>query len=201
MSPKRVDQAARREEILAAAIRVFARKGFAATRIEDVAKEACVGKGSVYLYFDSRDALLEGAFGALTAASAAVVREARTGPAPPLDRLSTLVRSVLTAATAQPELGRILLDLWTVGRGDEGAPLDMAALYAEYRTVIAELLREAESAGAVRAGVGIAEATVIVGAVEGCLLQWVIDPQLPIGELSEAILALCLDGLRRGEQS
>ncbi|MEI5035059.1 helix-turn-helix domain-containing protein [Streptomyces sp. S1A(2023)] len=59
---RRVDPAARRDLILKAAVRVFARQGFAATRVDDVAAEAGVAKGSVYLHFDSRDALLTAAF-------------------------------------------------------------------------------------------------------------------------------------------
>lgn len=200
MAPKRVDTAARREEILGAAVRVFARKGFAATRIEDVAAEAGIGKGSVYLYFDSRDALLDAAFEALAAASGDTLREAQTGTDPALDRLAALVASVLAAASSEPELARISLDLWTVGRGDEGLPLDMARVYQEYRAAITGLLREAEAEGTVRAGVDEAHATVVVGAIEGCLLQWVIDPRLPVADLAEPIVAVCLDGLRRREE-
>lgn len=45
-------------EILAAALEVFAARGFAATRLEDVAARAGVSKGTLYLYFDSKEALL-----------------------------------------------------------------------------------------------------------------------------------------------
>lgn len=48
---------ARRESILAAAKEVFAAKGFHATTIGDVAKAAGIAYGSVYWYFDSKDAL------------------------------------------------------------------------------------------------------------------------------------------------
>lgn len=47
----------RREEILAAAKATFARKGFHATTIGDVAKAAGVSYGSIYWYFESKDAL------------------------------------------------------------------------------------------------------------------------------------------------
>ncbi|HYH29769.1 MAG TPA: TetR/AcrR family transcriptional regulator [Pseudonocardia sp.] len=200
MTPRRVDRAARREEILTAAVRVFARKGFAATRIEDVAAEAGVGKGTVYLSFDSRDALLEAALEALGGASRELLRQARTGDGPPLDRLAALVRGALAVATADPDLARVLLDLWSLGRrGDATVPLDMAALYREYREAVATLLAEAVAAGDVRADAGPVHATVVVGAIEGCLLQWVVDPALPIDGLDAAVLAVCVDGLRRSE--
>jgi len=44
-------------EIVAAALVVFAEKGFAAARLEEIAKRAGVSKGSLYLYFDTKEAL------------------------------------------------------------------------------------------------------------------------------------------------
>ncbi len=45
----------RREEILTAAIKVFGKKGFAATSVGDVADAAKIAKGTVYLYFESKE--------------------------------------------------------------------------------------------------------------------------------------------------
>ena len=52
---------ARPEELVAAALELFADQGFAAARLRDVAKRAGVSKGTVYLYFKSKDALLRAA--------------------------------------------------------------------------------------------------------------------------------------------
>ncbi|GAB2896963.1 TetR/AcrR family transcriptional regulator [Uliginosibacterium flavum] len=48
---------ARPAELLAAALDVFVEKGFAATRMEDIARRAGVSKGTVFLYFESKQAL------------------------------------------------------------------------------------------------------------------------------------------------
>jgi AcrR family transcriptional regulator len=50
---------ARPDEILAAALASFAERGFAATRLEDVAARAGVSKGTVYLYFNGKEQLFE----------------------------------------------------------------------------------------------------------------------------------------------
>lgn len=64
-------KAQRREAILAAAKRVFAKKGFHATTIADIAKAAKLSYGSIYWYFDSKEslfhALMEGEEHALRA--------------------------------------------------------------------------------------------------------------------------------------
>lgn len=52
---------ARPGEIAAAALELFVDKGFATTRLEDIAKRAGVSKGTVYLYFDNKEALFRAA--------------------------------------------------------------------------------------------------------------------------------------------
>ena len=202
MAPKRVDRSARREEILSAAGRVFARQGFAASRIEDVAAEAGSAKGSVYLSFDSREALLSAAFDRLSERSATVLEQAVAEGEPALERLSGLVRSVVAMLADEPDLTRVMVDLWAVGRHTgAGAPLDMAAVYRAYRGAIADLLRRAAEEGDLRPGVGEPEATVVVGAIEGCLVQWLMDPAVRLAELADPLLDVCLSGLRADRRS
>jgi len=55
--PKVVDKEEMRKSILAAAMNVYVAKGFHAANISDVAKEAGLGKGTIYLYFESKEAL------------------------------------------------------------------------------------------------------------------------------------------------
>jgi len=50
---------ARPEEIVAAALDVFVERGFAATKLEDVARRAGVTKGTIYLYFENKEALFK----------------------------------------------------------------------------------------------------------------------------------------------
>src|SRR5262245_29572439 len=50
---------ARPSELTAAALELFVEKGFAATRLEDVATRAGVSKGTLYLYFDSKEELFK----------------------------------------------------------------------------------------------------------------------------------------------
>lgn len=71
MQPPKQEQriAARRNQILDAAARVFAAKGFHPTTIRDIAKEAGIADGTVYIYFDSKTAVLLGIFDRMTEAA------------------------------------------------------------------------------------------------------------------------------------
>ena len=54
-------QAERRDAILAAALEEFSARGFAATRLDDVARRAGVAKGTIYLYFGDKESAVPGA--------------------------------------------------------------------------------------------------------------------------------------------
>lgn len=83
---------ARPAELIAAALQCFAERGFAGTRLDDVAARAGVSKASIYLYFESKEKLFE-----------AVVRAAVT---PSLDRACALVEAF---EGSTPDLVRMLL--------------------------------------------------------------------------------------------
>jgi AcrR family transcriptional regulator len=78
---------ARAPEILEAALAVFAEKGFAGARMDDIAARAGVTKGTIYLYFESKDAvfkaLLAESIGERVRASGALI-ENFEGPTPEL---------------------------------------------------------------------------------------------------------------------
>jgi AcrR family transcriptional regulator len=82
---------ARPAEILDAALKVFAHKGFAAARMDDIAKEAGVTKGTIYLYFENKEAvfksLVREAVGT-TISNVAVVVQSHEGSARELLRLA-----------------------------------------------------------------------------------------------------------------
>jgi AcrR family transcriptional regulator len=58
-SVRKMRSAARRQAILAAALEQFSSQGFAAARLDDVARRAGVAKGTIYLYFADKEALFQ----------------------------------------------------------------------------------------------------------------------------------------------
>src|SRR4029078_6979909 len=84
---RRVEPAARRESILDAALSVFAESGYEAARLDAVAERAGVAKGTLYLYFDHKEALFEEVI--RSAASPVVERRSALAAVPdmPIDKL------------------------------------------------------------------------------------------------------------------
>ena len=86
---------ARPEEITAAALELFVERGYANTRLEDVAARASISKGTLYLYFENKEELFK-----------AVVRE---GLVSPLDAMKNVLEQFEGSSF---ELLRILLCGW-----------------------------------------------------------------------------------------
>jgi AcrR family transcriptional regulator len=103
----------RRQEILAAAIKVFGKRGFAATCVEDVAAAAHIAKGTLYLYFKSKEDIYATAVH-LAVAQLQSLADNRIGAAIGVrDRLSTAIAVRMEFWSDQQSLYRLLL---TVGR-------------------------------------------------------------------------------------
>jgi len=95
-SPRQRRKEARPAELMAAALELFVSRGFAATRLDDVAAHAGVAKGTLYLYFDSKEALFK-----------AVIQQ---GIVPILEQDAELVDSF--AGTSAELLQRLVLNWW-----------------------------------------------------------------------------------------
>jgi TetR/AcrR family fatty acid metabolism transcriptional regulator len=100
---------AKRRLILDAAVRVFARQGYEASRVGDIATEAGVAYGLVYHYFGSKEAVLEAVFreqwGRLLAAVALAEETGETAP----EQLALVVKIVLRTWRDDPNLVRLLV--------------------------------------------------------------------------------------------
>ena len=107
MSPRVVDKNQRKKEIALAALDLFAQNGFEATSISQVAKSARISKGSIYLYFRSKEDLIFHAVG--TWADQIMEQTGSEVPAdlPPPQRLRALVHAMVDVFLADERSVRI----------------------------------------------------------------------------------------------
>src|SRR5512144_1875686 len=98
----------KRERILAAAERVFARHGFFAAKVTDVAKEAGVADGTIYLYFKNKDDLLITLFESRMERVNGILAAAVAKHTRPLDRLLAFVKAYLGLVKEWPAAAEVL---------------------------------------------------------------------------------------------
>lgn len=94
---------ARPDEVLDAALALFTEKGFAATRVEEIAARAGLSKGAVYLYFPSKEAIIEGLVRrAVVPIAKSALQFAESFEGDPRLLITTLVR-MLAGRVSQPQ--------------------------------------------------------------------------------------------------
>jgi TetR/AcrR family transcriptional regulator, fatty acid metabolism regulator protein len=163
----------KRQRILQAAVRVFAKNGFYATRVSDVAKSAGVADGTIYLYFDSKDELLLSLFEdrvekLLTYMSSEL---------PKLQGAQAKLRRIIEVQLGLLEGERDLAEVLTVTLRQSTKLLKeyAAPKFMAYIEVIAGVVSEGQAAGDFRDDVTphlVARAT--WGALDGIALTWAL---------------------------
>jgi TetR/AcrR family fatty acid metabolism transcriptional regulator len=97
----------KRERILAAAERIFARHGFFAARVSEIAKDAGVADGTIYLYFKSKDDLLISLFENRMRQVNERLRQAIAGRAP-AEQLRAFIHTYLQLVSDEPTVAEVL---------------------------------------------------------------------------------------------
>ena len=103
----------RREEILRATARVVAKKGFARTRVADVAAALGISSGLVFYHFDTKERLLSEAFSAGNVHDLRTLQEIVSGPGTVVERLAGVMRLYLPTGSAEAWSRDV--DAWSEG--------------------------------------------------------------------------------------
>jgi AcrR family transcriptional regulator len=181
--PLRADARRNRERVLEAAESVLATEGVSVP-IDEVARRAGVGVGTVYRQFPTKEALLEAI---MLRRMEKLVEDARsrTGAEDPGAAFFGFLEHLVDEATRKRDLADALA----------GAGIDLgersASVGQELTGVVAELLDRAQRSGAVRADVGMPE---LFGLVAGTCMA--AERGFPIACAPQRMLGIVFDGLR-----
>ena len=168
----------RRRELLDAAVRVFARKGFRAARVGDIAEEAGVAHGLLYHYFRSKEEVLETIFRETWQLLAVETERIEASGVPLREQLRRFARIYLGSWLITPELIGVLVR--EIARSPQvGERVDEVGGVLR---ALARMIEAAKAEGLVRADCNVTFATLAVyGALEEILTGWVLG-QLPAEE-------------------
>ncbi len=195
---------AKREHILEAAIRVFARRGYHGARVSDIAAEAEIAYGLVYHYFKNKEEILRTIFEERWNAFLHVVEQVAEGPGTSADKLHALAGLVLYAYRRRPDWVKVLVfEIQRSSRFSE--PEQIRAVGRLFRSV-ERVVRGGQEAGELRTDI---DATVACLAYIGALETMITSQVLGVMQLPEepdatddrtvrAVVELFLGGLRAG---
>jgi AcrR family transcriptional regulator len=178
-----------RAKILAAARKVFARKGIAAT-MADVAAAAEVSQGLAYRYFANKDALFRALVEQTILSALSGIQHVLELPTSPGERLDLLVTRVLQARREHPEFFQLFQQVLS----DEATPADLRQLVSKrsqsYQDAIRQLIVEGQAIGEVAAGDPDQLITAIMACFEGLSRLALRDPQQVKNHFPDAAIIL-----------
>ncbi len=138
----------RRDQILEAAVRLWLRGGFDATSVEAIAREAGLGKGTVYLYFPTKDAILDEAVRRYSLLSAVGELTQLLEAAPPETAIAGIVSGLWT--TLRERAGIIGLVLRELPVRPDNARMFIEKVVLPTNRLLADYLDAGVASGAVR---------------------------------------------------
>lgn len=174
--PKIVDHDARRREILQGCFGLFARQGYAALTMRGIARALGVSTGTLYYYFDSKEALFEEMVRLAASRDVADASAETPEDAPRPERIAGLMRFLRRNATPLLQTLQVLLEYRR--QLDSAAENELLqSTLGLYRRALVEQLRLSES-----------EAAVTLSVLMGAVVQLHLEPEAV--DLSAHVAAL-----------
>ena len=175
MAPKKLSmkQVSKRNAIIEAAIEIFSQKGFHRTKISDIAEQANVADGTVYLYFCNKDDLLMQAFDEVMQKLLEHLRAVQKHNTSPIEKLHQAIRIQIELLIENPRLGRFLvIEMRQTPEFYEKYPQYQPL--KEYLGLIESFCRAAIKKGEIRNVNISALLSIIYGTIDFVITRWLL---------------------------
>ena len=191
----------RKQEILQAAAGVFTQQGLSIARMEDVAAAANISKGTIYLYYPSKEKLIEALLNQIFQPLDQALERLITSQAAIHQRLSDYAQETLVSFEAARPIHPLVLELFALARRQAFAGQLFGGYFSRYRQVLSEILHAAAERGELSLAAfdhDVQQAALsFIATVEGVLILTLITPsELDLQTDGSAILRTWLNQLR-----
>ena len=183
------------QQIIEAAVRVFARKGYYHSRVADIAREAGIAAGTIYLYFETKDDILVTLFRSKMAEFVAGLRKAIAGENDPVAKVRRLIRMHFEMLEGNPALAEVVqVELRQGQKFFRGAS---AHEVSSYFALLGGVLEEGVAQGRFRPDLPVKVATkALFGAMDQMATSWVLGKRgYRLADTAPAVADIFLQGL------
>ncbi len=185
------------DQIIEAAVKVFAKKGFYNAKVSEIAREASVADGTIYLYFKNKDDILISLFEEKMHSWIEKMEAVLSDVEAPLEKLRAFVSQHLWMIKEDKYMAEVMqIEL---RQSSKFMRRYVPVKFLEYLDLIGKIIEEGIQKGAIRKDVIPAIAKrAIFGALDEMLLYWVLakKPKYSLEQSVEQISHLFIDGLR-----
>src|ERR1043166_2336979 len=193
--PARNGSKAKRELILRAATKVFARNGYFNSKVADIARAADVADGTVYLYFKSKEEILHSIFDQNMAAAIGAGRALIQQLSDPREKLRHIARLHLERLGADRDLAIVFqVEL----RGSTKFMEEFSAAgFAEYLDLLRKIIEEGQRSRVFRKDVNAkVVAKVLFGALDEMATNWIISHRdYKLEPMADVVMDVFLNGV------
>ena len=188
----------KRELILRAATRVFARNGYFNSKVADIARAADVADGTVYLYFKSKEEILHSIFDQNMAEAIASGRALIAKVSDPRDKLRRIAKLHLERLGADRDLAVVFqVEL----RGSTKFMQEFSAAgFAEYLELLRTIFEAGQRSGAFRKNLNPKLMTkILFGALDEMATNWIISKRnYKLEPMADVVMDVFLNGVSAG---
>src|SRR5215471_1553214 len=185
----------KRESILRAATRVFGRNGYFNSKVADIARDADVADGTVYLYFKSKEEILHSIFDQNMADAIAAGRKLVKALSDPREKLRQIAKLHLERLGADRDLAVVFqVEL----RGSTKFMEEFSAAgFAEYLDLLRKIIEEGQQSRVFRKDVNAkVVAKVLFGALDEMATNWIISHRhYQLEPMAEVVMDVFLNGV------
>ncbi len=185
------------QQIIDAAVRVFARNGFYNSRVSDIAREAGIASGTIYLYFKTKDEILVTLFREKMAAFVAGVRKAIAEEPGATAKIRRMIRLHFETLEANADVAEVVqVELRQGQKFFRGASAHEISAYFD---LIGSVLQEGVEAGVFRRDLPVKVATkMLFGAMDQVTTSWVLGKRgYRLADAAEPVANIFLKGVTR----
>lgn len=166
----------RQQQILEAARQIFGEHGLAEARMDDIALAARLSKGTLYLYYKSKDDLVVGLLEALFSQALVQLRASIELPGLTAEaRMIHYVERIVSLMESDASLLNISYEFYAVAARRPAVRDYLQTYFGEYRGLLAALLEQGKARGEYPLVDSGQAALTLVALLEGCTLLWFTD--------------------------
>ncbi|MFQ6115009.1 MAG: TetR/AcrR family transcriptional regulator, partial [bacterium] len=192
----------KRTRILRSAVKVFARKGFYNSKVSEIAKNAGVADGTIYLYFKNKDEILISIFEEEMAKFITKARQEIESENHVIKKIERFIHTHLNFVKRNPKLAQVLqLEL---RQSNKFIKEYTGTKLREYLDLIGNLIEEGQEQGLIRKDIhpGLAK-RVLFGALDEIATHWVLlkDGKYDLEQSANQIAEIFIRGVRIIENS
>ena len=183
------------QQIIEAAVRIFARNGYYNSRVSDIAKEAGIAAGTIYLYFRTKDDILVTLFREKMTEFVGTVRKAIADEPDAVAKLRRLIHLHFELLEGRPELAEVVQVEQRQGQKFfRGAS---AHEISSYFALIGSVLEEGVAEGRFRPTLPVKIATkTLFGAMDQMATSWVLGKRgYQLADTADAVADIFLQGV------